>query len=260
MELESRLPIRIEQHDGWVELVLQRPERRNALDIRTVETMLDLVAGDPAAQRQVLLLRGDDPVFCAGLDLKAMHIGDPDEWVGAFFRHWLPLHAALARLDIPIVCAVQGAAINAGAALALAADFLIADEAAYLQLGEVRQGLAAPIGIGWLALRHSAAVARRVALRGDRTSGTELVRLGIAYDCAPPGRALYHARSLAAELAALPRAGVQRTITGLRSAARAEDPLDYFTRLADATGTRRPNGFTAARIDRDPPQLRRLPS
>ncbi|MEV0699628.1 enoyl-CoA hydratase/isomerase family protein [Saccharopolyspora sp. NPDC050389] len=260
MTLATGSPIRVEQHDGWTELVLQRPERRNALDISTAETMLELLSGDPAAaERRVLLLRGDGPVFCAGLDLKAMHSADPDEWINGFFQHWLPLHASLARLEIPVVCAMQGAAINAGAALALAADFLISDEDAYLQLGEVRQGLAAPIGTGWLVLRHSAALARRIALRGDRVPGPELVRLGIAHDCAPSGRALERARALAAELSALPPQGVHRTITGLHAAAGAEDPLDYFTRLSDAVAMRQMPGFTAARIDAHPQALSERP-
>ncbi|TDD52805.1 enoyl-CoA hydratase/isomerase family protein [Saccharopolyspora elongata] len=255
MRPESGSPVRVEQHDTWTELVLQRPHRRNALDIGTAETMLELVSGAPAAtERRVLLLRGEGPSFCAGLDLKAMHAGDPHEWISSFFRHWLPLHAALARLDIPVVCAVQGAAINAGAALAFAADFLIVEEEAHVQLGEVRQGLAAPIGIGWLTLRHSAALARRVALRGAPIPGPELVRLGLAHDWAPSGRALERARALAAELSALPAQGVRRTITGLHAAVRGEDALDHFTRIADAAAIRQPAGTATSRIEPVPPQ------
>ena len=55
--------------------------------------------------------------------------------------------------DKAVVCALEGYAINAGSALALSADFIVAGEGAFLQVGEVRQGRPAPMNLAWLSMR-----------------------------------------------------------------------------------------------------------
>jgi enoyl-CoA hydratase/carnithine racemase len=225
----------VEERDGWAELVLNRPERRNALDIPTVEQLnagLSKLHGSTDAR--VLLLRGEGPAFCAGLDLKAVHADGSPEWIKAYSAHWSQFHTALAELSIPIVCAMHGPAVNAGAGLALSADFLIAGDESHLQIGEARQGLAAPYGIAWLTMRHSPALARRITLRADKVYGPELHRLGIATESVPGDHVLTAARELAAELSALPPRGLERTLAGLRAAAPQGDVRAWFERISEA--------------------------
>lgn len=70
----------------------------------------------------------------------------------------LASRAAL-RLDKPIVCALERYAINAGSALALAADSSSSAMGAFLQVGEVIQGRPAPMNLAWLRLRYGDAFA-----------------------------------------------------------------------------------------------------
>ncbi|MGW4031994.1 enoyl-CoA hydratase/isomerase family protein [Streptomyces sp. NPDC004838] len=233
--LEAPPHVLVEERDGWMELVLNRPERRNALDIPTIEQLnAGLSKLRESTDARVLLLRGEGPAFCAGLDLKAVHADGSPEWIVAYNDRWLRFHTTLAELSIPVVCAMQGPAVNAGAGLALSADFLIAGEESYLQVGEAHQGLAAPFCIAWLTMRHSPALARRITLRADKVSGPELRRLGIAAESVPGDRVLDTARELAAELSRIPSRGLERTLAGLRAAVPQEDVRAYFERITEA--------------------------
>ena len=187
-------------HDGWAELVLNRPERRNAIDgdlAMALEGELRALDTDDAVR--AILLRGAQGAFCSGLDTKAFNVDPPPEWLPKFNVIWRAAHTALYDCGKPIVAA----------ALALAADLLIAGETAFLQVGEVRQAMAAPFNIAWLRLRHPESVAAKLALTGRRFTGPELAAMGVAYACVPDEEVLPRARELAAELASYP-AGRQR--------------------------------------------------
>ena len=242
--------VRLDVRDGRAEIVLDRPDRRNALDVPTVELLrehLGTLRESPGLR--VVLLRSEGPSFCSGIDLKAVPADDSAPWLAAYFRAWLEVHVALAELPVPVVAVLHGAAVNAGAALALAADLLVAEEDALLQLGEIHQGLAAPIGIGWLARRHTPALARRIALVGDRIPAGELVRLGIAHDCVPPGQGLDGGRRLAETLAGHPVRGVTRMLAGCDAATGTGDARHYFGDLVRASGTHDEPSFAPPRLD-----------
>jgi enoyl-CoA hydratase/carnithine racemase len=194
------------------EVVLNRPERRNALSraaiLELAATFRELADANPGA----VLLRGAQEFFCAGLDITDLDIANPpvDEWVAA--------HRAIADLDVPVVACLQGGAINAGAALALAADLIVAAESAYLQIMEASIGMVPTVNAAWLALRHSPAVALQLALPGRRTPAWELHRLGVVVQLAPDASALERARELAAQLAGYPDHAAARTKRILRAA------------------------------------------
>ena len=76
----------------------------------------------------------------------------------------------LSHIPIGLV-ALERFAINGGAAFALAADLLVVGREAYLQVGEIRQGMAAPMNLAWLLARHPASVAEQIALTGRRFVG-----------------------------------------------------------------------------------------
>ena len=170
---------------------------------------------DPAVR--VILLRGEGGVFCSGLDLKEFNADPRPEWLPRFRTLWRGLHERLFACDKAIVCALESYAINAGSALALSADYLVAGETAFLQVGEVRQGPPAPMNVAWLLARHSDAVARRVMLLGRRIPGPELLQLGIAHAVVPDASVVAAARTLAAELAEIPPEGIAGTKRLLRS-------------------------------------------
>lgn len=193
------------EHEGWTELVLNQPETRNAITGPLGEQLADSIqAADADSATRLLMLRGADGAFCSGLNLKEFNRDPPPEWLAHFQSTWRRTHTALYECSKPIVVALERFAINGGAALALAADVLVVGDDSYLQVGEVRQGMAAPYNLAWLNLRHSENVIAQLTLTGKRFSGSELHRLGIAYAAPPTADAVSIAASLCDELAGYP--------------------------------------------------------
>ena len=212
------MTVEVVAHEGWAELILNRPERKNAvtgpLGIELARQVNVLAADDDV---RVILLRGAEGAFCSGLDLKEFNADPPPDWLSDFAKIWRSVHRALFNCSKPIVGALERYAINGGAALALACDLLVVGEEAFLQVGEVQQGMAAPYNVAWLNLRHSEAVAAQIALVGRRLHGRELVGLGAAYSCVPDEEVVGHATALAEQLAGYPSGALARIKAGLRS-------------------------------------------
>ena len=205
-------------HDGWAELVLNRPERRNAIDGDLAMALAgELRALDTDDAVRAILLRGAEGAFCSGLDTKAFNADPPPEWLPKFNVIWRAVHTALYDCGKPIVGAFERYGINGGAALALAADLLIAGQTAFLQVGEVRHGMGAPFNIAWLRLRHPESVAAKLALTGHRFTGPELAAMGVAYTCVPDEEVLPRARELATELASYPAGAAARIKATMRA-------------------------------------------
>ena len=200
-----------EQHDGWTEIVLNRPERRNAITGPMGEELAaSIEAASANDQVRVVLLRGNDHSFCSGLDLKEFNADPAPEWMAGFGKIWRSVHKAIFQCPKTIVGALERYAINGGAALALSCDLLIAGDGAFLQVGEVRQGMGAPYNLAWLRLRHSEATTAQVALTGRRFLGKELVGLGIAYASVLDDEVSERAQTLAEELATYPPGALAR--------------------------------------------------
>lgn len=223
-------------HDGWAEIVLNRPQRRNAIDGALADGLADAlqrVADDP--DLRAVLLRGAGGALCSGLDLKAFSADPPPPWVAGFPARWRAVHVALASLDAVLVVALERFAINGGAALALAGDVAVCGHGAFLQVGEVRLGMDAPNNLAWLLLRHSEAVAARVALLGDRLDAATLLRLGLVTEVTADDAVLARCSAIAAQVAACPPQAVRRMKSALRRASQPMDPQRWFEQFADPT-------------------------
>ena len=205
-------------HGGWAELVLNRPERRNAIDGDLGMALAGaLRALDTDDAVRAILLRGAEGSFCSGLDLKAFRADPPPEWLPKFNVIWRAVHTALYDCRKPIIAALERFAINGGAALALAADLLVAGETAFLQVGEVRMGMRAPFNIAWLRLRHPESIAAKLALTGRRFTGPELTGMGVAHTCVPDAEVLVRAQEMANELASYPAGAVMGAKAAIRA-------------------------------------------
>ena len=226
-------------HDGWAEIVLNRPERRNAINGPLGERLADAfraVAADDGVQ--AVLLRGAEGAFCSGLDLKGFNADPPPEWLPRFNAIWRAAHKAIFECPKPIVAALERYAINGGAALALAADLLIAGETAFLQVGEVKMGMAAPYNTAWLRLRHSENVAAKLTITGRRFPGKELAQLGVAYEAVPDDAVVDAGRDLTVTLAGYPAGALARIKATLR-AYNASDADAWFDRATALAAPRR---------------------
>ncbi|MFV0534998.1 MAG: enoyl-CoA hydratase/isomerase family protein [Cumulibacter sp.] len=189
--------------NGVQEISLNRLERRNAVNPSlVVELHAALQAAELDQDVGAVLVYGNGEHFRSGLDLK-----DPD--VGSVALLWQQLHRFIASMHTPLVIAHHGAAINAGAALALSGDLLVSGETAFLQIMEARIGMTPPVNLAWLLYRHSRAVATRLSLSCDRVTGHDLGALGLAYAIVPDDGVVERVRELAGQIAEYPkRSGV----------------------------------------------------
>ena len=228
-----------ERHDGWAELILNRPERKNAIEGTLAEDMRQALAalnGDEAIR--AIVLRGAGGAFCSGLDVKAFNTDPPPAWAATFRSTWDEVHCLLVESPKVIIGALERYAINGGAALAIACDLLVAGKSAYVQVGEIRIGMAAPKNIAWLALRFGEAAAARICLLGDKLDAERLLREGIASEIAEDDQVIARACAVATQIAGYPPSGAPRIKTALRAASAGMRPRDWFEHAAkhDATG------------------------
>lgn len=162
---------------------LTRPDRRNALSARSAQDLLGALAqvGQDLAVR-VVVLTGSGGSFCAGADLIDL---DPDR-LGAAMVEFNSIIPALRGLPQPVIAKVRGAAVGAGCNLALACDFVLADETAWFAQIFPRVGLSIDLSGSWalprlVGLRQ----ARELALLGDGVDGETAARIGLIGRCLP---------------------------------------------------------------------------
>lgn len=198
-------PILLERNGDVAELVLNRPERRNALDAPSRAALrgaLDQLEKDPP---RALLVRGEGKGFCAGRDLSdAEPLTEDGE---AILREMNPIITGLAGLRCPTVAAVQGAALGFGLGLALACDLLVVGEGA--KIGSPFAAIGAVLDSGshhFLCSRIGPARTLELVYTGRFLSGAEAVEWGIANSVHPDDELLTAARSLASTIAAGPTA------------------------------------------------------
>ena len=134
-------PLRIEDAAGIRTLVLNRPERRNALSLALLRDLLAALA-ETAADTSVhaVIVRGEGPAFCAGHDLSEMSdcsLASARE----LFDTCSELMMAIHRLPQPVIAQVHGIATAAGCQLVAACDLAIASEDARFATPGVRIGL-----------------------------------------------------------------------------------------------------------------------
>jgi enoyl-CoA hydratase len=203
--------------DSFVEIILNRPHRRNAVTGPMVEELIaafEKINADPEVS--VIVLRGADHAFCSGLDLKEFGAEPAPEWKLSFPERWQQLHRLIFDSPKVLIGAIEGAAINAGSALALACDISIVGNTSKLQVGEIQRGMAAPMNLAWLKLRHSEAAAARLTLVGDPVVGADIVTLGIAHQCVDDAQVVSHAHQLAARIGSFHSDGVTQMKKALR--------------------------------------------
>jgi len=149
---------------------------------------------------RVVVLTGAGKVFCAGADLKgrAENIKGPGDFP-AHSRRTRECFHAIRECAKPVICAINGAALGSGLAMAASSDILIASEKGSLGLPEVDVGLLGGCRHAMRLFGHSRL--RRMMLTGMRVSGAELYRLGVVEACTSPEELMPQALELARTIA-----------------------------------------------------------
>ena len=210
--------LRYEEHDHVGVITLDRPEARNALTHTTYAELEDAVRSTAA---RCLVITGTDPAFCSGDDVKQVMAGAGDALAGALRRApaLTPAADALLYTDVPVIAAVNGAAVGWGMELALMADIRVASERA--KLGElfVHRGLCSDVpGIGRLAHLVGRERAAELLFTGRVVDAAEAQAMGLVSRVVTHEELLPTALELATAIAANPPLAVQRLKQGLRLA------------------------------------------
>ncbi len=181
-------PVTLSVEDGLARLTLNRPDALNAINRELAEALMAAAvrcATDPAV-RAVLMTGAGGKAFCVGGDLKSFHA--QGDGIAAHLKettHYL--HAAcstLARMDPPLVVAVQGAAAGAGFSLALLGDLVYAAESAVFTMAYTAAGLSPDGGSTFLLPRVvGLRRAQELTLTNRRLTGAEAAAWGVATAC-----------------------------------------------------------------------------
>jgi enoyl-CoA hydratase len=189
---------------GIAEIRLNRPQRLNAV-VRLLYDELGAALERAEADRQVrvVVITGEGRAFCTGADLKAHKAGRSAFERREYLRSEQHICQRLAGLDKPVVAAVNGYAIGAGAEIAIASDFIVMAANAEIGLPEIGIGNFVGGGVTYLLPRLvGLAKARELIFFGERIGAEEALRIGLANRVFPELDFLDHARTFAAELAA----------------------------------------------------------
>jgi enoyl-CoA hydratase len=161
--------------DGDVAVLeLQREERRNALDLELCRAIHAATDEAVAGGARVIVLTGKGTAFCAGADLSGVY---GPEFLDALYGM---LHH-LTKLPVPLVAAVNGAAIGAGTQLAMACDLRVVDETAKFAVPTARNGMAVDAWtIRTLGQLAGMGPARRVMLAAETLDRDAALACGLA--------------------------------------------------------------------------------
>lgn len=199
-------------------ITLNRPDARNALTYTTYAELEDAVRTTDA---RCLVITGADPAFCSGDDVKQIMAG-AGERVSSGLRaepRLTPAADALLKTNVPVIAAVNGAAVGWGMELAVMADMRVASEKA--RFGElfVKRGLCCDVpGIGRLASLVGRERAAELLFTGRIIDANEADDVGLVSRVVPHEQLLPTALELATQVASNPPLAVQKLKEGLRKA------------------------------------------
>lgn len=186
-------------------LTLSRPEKRNALSPQLIEELLAaLDAVETANAMRVLIVTGEGPAFCAGMDLEYLKglAGQSEEQNRADARRTVRMFRRLWSFPKPLITAVNGSAMAGGCGIATLGDFTLASEEANFGYTEVRVGFMPALISAFLQMQVGEKVTRDLLLSGRILSAAEAQALGLVTRVVTQAQLLPAARELAAELMA----------------------------------------------------------
>jgi enoyl-CoA hydratase/carnithine racemase len=163
-------------------LTLDRPERRNALSTALQADLIEeLLACAEAPDVRAIVLTGTGPAFCAGFDLKEIRERDlrGERFRPPMTRPTRSLFEVVTETPVPIVAALQGAAVAGGFELALACDLRVAAPGIPLGLPEATIGMGANFGSVVLPKRIPMGIAMEMLLTGEYVTSEDAERWGL---------------------------------------------------------------------------------
>jgi 2-(1,2-epoxy-1,2-dihydrophenyl)acetyl-CoA isomerase len=210
-----------EMVSGVMKITLNRPDVLNSFNAqmaRELRGALDKARADKAVR--AILITGAGRAFCAGQDLS--EVPPPTEGIadlGATVRAtYTPIITAIRKLELPVVCAVNGVAAGAGANIALACDIVFAAESASFIQSFAKIGLV-PDSSGTFFLPRIVGLPRATAMMmtAEKIDARRAYEMGMVYRVCAAEALQREAMSLASELASMPTRGLGLTKRALNA-------------------------------------------
>lgn len=192
------------EHDGAITtLTIDRPERRNALDRATLESMSSaLEEAHARPETRVVVIAGGEKAFSTGADLNEYVHYRALEVRRANLETWMAVFDAIEALDEPVIASVGGYAIAGGTELTLACDLVIAADDAVFGLSEARVGVIPGAGACVRLPRWvGRAAAKEILMFGDPIDANEAWRIGLVNRVVPKADLAAETRTYAERLA-----------------------------------------------------------
>ncbi|MBV1789684.1 crotonase/enoyl-CoA hydratase family protein [Marinobacterium sp. D7] len=200
--------------DGIGYLTLNRPEKKNAINDALCLEIEDVFRALPS-DLNVIVLSGNGPEFCSGLDLSEHTAREPFEVV-QHSRMWHRVFSHIRNSGVPVVAAMHGAVIGGGLELASCAHVRVSDETTFYRLPEGRHGIFVGGGASVNVARViGAGRMTEMMLTGRTLNAEEGERLGLAHYVVAKGKAYEKACELAATIATNSRYSNWAMTTGL---------------------------------------------
>lgn len=196
--------ITVDVTDKIATITLNRPERMNACSLDMAAEINDALSS--LTDARCLIITGAGRGFCSGADLQARGsgksiTGGEGSYI-ALTRHYNPLMMNLARLNIPVITAVNGAAAGVGCSIGLAGDFVIAGKSGYFLQAFVNIGLVPDGGASWMLPRMvGKARATEMMMLGEKIGPEKALDWGMIYKVVEDADLMAEARALATRLA-----------------------------------------------------------
>lgn len=198
--------ITLDVADQIATITLNRPDRLNACSLDMADDISDAL--DRLDDARVLVIKGAGRAFCSGADLQAR--GDRPVTGGqgsyiALTQKYNPMIMKLARLNMPIITAVNGAAAGVGCSIALVGDFVLAGKGGYFLQAFVNIGLVPDGGSTWILPRLvGKARATRMMMLGEKIGADQAEAWGMIYKSVEDAELEAETAALAARLASGP--------------------------------------------------------
>lgn len=209
--------VKVSVEGGIHRVTMNRPEVMNALNrAMRVELLAALTEGHSA---RVIVLEGAGRGFCSGQDLTDAEGLDAAGFEGILNGEYVPMIRAITEAPVPVIAAVNGAAVGAGANLALACDLVIACESAVFLQAFTRIGLIPDAGgTSFLPRRVGLQRAMGAALLAEPVSARQAEAWGMIWEAVPDDRFAEVVAARAAKLAAGPTGAYAALKQALRGA------------------------------------------
>lgn len=175
--------VRVTVEDGVATILLNRPDKRNALNYQMCADLHAAVQTvDANADARVVLVRGAGPVFCAGGDGKE-RVGQTEAWVRDRRMKAFAAYDALQDCPKPCIAVAHGAVVGSGGEIAAACDFIIASDRASFRYPETVHG---SVGAGQRLVRAvGKAMAKDLLFTGRTIDAAEALRIRLVNQVVP---------------------------------------------------------------------------